>query len=71
MAKISIEVSDDLEFIKRVPNVDWTVLVSKILKEKLKEIEEVRKIAANSALTEEDVESISDEINKNASRHYM
>ena len=71
MAKINIEISDDLEFIKKVPNIDWTVLISKMLREKLREIEEIRKIASKSKLTEKDVEEISDEINNNAAKHYL
>ncbi len=70
MTKIEIEIPDELEFVRRVPSINWTVLVSKMLKEKIREIEEIKRIVAKSQLTERDVEEISDEINKNASEHY-
>ncbi len=71
MTKIDIEIPENLEFIRRMPNVNWTVLVSKMLREKLSEIEEIKKIAAKSKLTEKDVEELSNEINENAARHYL
>ncbi len=70
MSKIEIEVSDDLNFIKMVPSVNWTVLVSKILKERLNEIEEIKRIVSKSKLTEEDVEEISSKINMAAAENY-
>ena len=71
MARINIEISDDLEFVKKIPSINWTVLVNKIIKAKLKEIEEIKRIVSKSKLTEKDVEEISDEVNKWASKHYM
>ena len=71
MVKIDIEISDNLEFIKKVPNINWTILVTKMLKEKLREIEEVKRIVSKSKITENDVKEISDEINENAARYYL
>ena len=71
MAKIDIEIPENLEFIRRIPNINWSVLVSKILREKLSEIEEIKRIAAKSKLTDKDAEELSNEINKNAARHYL
>lgn len=70
MAKITIEIPEELDFIDRIPPIYWTVAVSKILKLRIKEIEEIMKIARESKATEKDVEELTDEIKDAVWDHY-
>lgn len=72
MTEIIIKIPDELETsIKRVPNVDWSILASKLIKSKLDRAMRFQKIVAKSKLTEKDVEELSDKINESLSKRYI
>ncbi|MBS3072113.1 hypothetical protein J4408_03930 [Candidatus Pacearchaeota archaeon] len=70
MTKVEIDISKDLEFIRQVPSVNWSILINKILKEKLREIQDIKKIVARSKLSEADAEEIAEKVNTEASKKY-
>ena len=71
MEEIKIKIPNELEFIKRVPNIEWSILVSKLIRSKLDRIDRIQKIAAKSQLTEKDAEEFSDKINESLSKRYL
>ena len=68
--EIKIEIPDELTFIKQIPNIDWSILVGKLIKSKLEEIRQLQAGLSESKLTEEDVQEFSDKINTSLSRRY-
>ena len=70
MEEISIKIPDDLALMKQISDIDWSLLVGKLLRSKLEEISELKKIVAKSQLTEKDVEELSDKINKSLAKRY-
>ena len=62
--KNPLRLPEDLEYMKRMPSIQWSLWASKVLQEKLQEITEIRGIAAKSKATDEDVEELTDEINE-------
>lgn len=70
MAKITIDLPKDLEFMAKMSSLQWSLWAQRVLREKLEEIEEIKKIAAKSQATEKDVEELSDEINEALWKHY-
>ena len=70
MDKITFEIPEDLEFIKRMPRVDWNILITKMFEEKLKEISKVKCIISRSKLSEKDVGEFTDKINETLSERY-
>ena len=71
MSELNLEIPEDLEFIKKMPKIDWSLLVSKIIESKLNKISEMKKNLSKSALTEKDVEELSDNINESLSKKYI
>ena len=71
MEEIRIKIPHELEFIKKVPNVDWTILVSKIIRDKLEEIVRLKRGLSKSKLTKKDVEEFTDKINTALSKRYL
>ncbi len=68
--EIKIEIPDELTFIKQIPNIDWSILVGKLIKSKLEEIRQLQAGLSESKLTEEDVQEFSDKINTSLLRRY-
>jgi len=70
MDKITFEIPDDLEFIKRMPRIDWNILITRMFEEKLKEVSKMKNIASRSKLSERDVDEFTFKINKAMSERY-
>ena len=70
MTKITIELPNELEFIRKIPSVVLTAALLKMLKDKAKELKEIDEIVARSELTEKDAEELSDKINSATAKHY-
>jgi len=70
MEEITLEIPEDLKFMKEIPNIDWSILISRILKEKLEEIARLKRNLSGSKLTEKDIEELSDKINGSLSKRY-
>ena len=71
MEELIIKISPKLKFIKDVPNIDWPILVNKIISSKLERVFRFQEIISKSKLTEEDVEELSDKINESLSKRYI
>jgi len=71
MAELIIEIPDELDFIRRVSNVDWSVLFNKLLRSKLDEISQLKVGLSKSEFTEKDVGEFSDKINESLSQRYL
>ena len=66
MAQITIDVPEDTQRKAKMLNVELKILLAKILKERIDELDEVERyktIISKSKATERDVEELSDEIN--------
>ena len=70
MVKITIEIPDELDFLRKLPSLVITAALIKMLKEKAKEFREIDEIVAKSQLTEKDAEELSDKINNAAAKNY-
>lgn len=71
MEELRIKIPAEIEFIKRVPNIDWSILFNKFIKFKLEEIARLKRGLSKSKLTEENVEEFSDKINEALSKRYL
>ena len=71
MTKLNFEIPKDLEFIKQVPDVDWSILIGKIVKSKLDNISRLKRVVSKSKLTGKDVDEFSDKINISLSKRYL
>ena len=70
MVKVTIDIPEGLEFMRKIPSVVITAALIKMLQDKAKEIREIDKIVAKSQLTEADVAEFSDKINESIAKHY-
>ena len=70
MTKLEFDIPKDLEFIEKMPHINWTLVIRKVLKAKLDEISSIKKIVAKSKLSEEDVDELTNTINEDLSKNY-
>ncbi|PIN90145.1 hypothetical protein COU57_04435 [Candidatus Pacearchaeota archaeon CG10_big_fil_rev_8_21_14_0_10_32_14] len=68
--EIKVEIPEDLKFIENVSNLEWNILVSKMLKVNLENISQLKKNLSHSSLTEKDVEEFTNKINISLSKRY-
>jgi hypothetical protein len=71
MEEIRIKIPREVEFVKQVPDIEWSILASKLVKSKLDKIVRLQRIVAKSKFTEKDVEEFSDKINEALSKRYL
>ena len=71
MEEIRFRLPREVEFVKQVPSIEWSILASKLVKSKLDKIARLQKIVAKSKFTEKDVEEFSDKINEALSKRYL
>ncbi len=62
MAQITIDIPEELEFMKNIPKNKWSQIAIEMLKSKINEASEIIKIAEKSKATEKDVEELTDKI---------
>ena len=71
MEELVIKLPEELvREIKILSNVEVSILVGKLVKDKLAGLERIRKILSKSKLTEEKAEEISNEINESLAKRY-
>src|SRR4030065_241788 len=58
MEKINIEIPENMKFLKSISNINWTILVGKIIQSELSKIQEIQGIQSESKLTEKDLEEL-------------
>ena len=71
MEEIRIKIPPEVEFVKQVPNIEWSILVSKLIRSKFEELSKLKKGLSKSKFTEGDVEKFSDKINESLSKRYL
>jgi len=71
MEDIVIKIPEELNFVKQVPKIDWSILVSRLIKSKIDKITRMKKIVSKSQLTEKDIEDLSERINASLSQKYL
>lgn len=62
MAQITIDIPEELGFMKNIPKNKWSQIAIEMLKSKINEASEIIKIAEKSKATEKDVEELTDKI---------
>lgn len=73
MVQITIDVPDELKQRAKMLNIELTSLIAKMLREKLKDFEEIerfKKIIAKSKATDKDVEELTDKVNTAMWEHH-
>ena len=70
MEKITINLPEDLEFMKDIPAEEWSFIVTKMLQSKLEEIRRFEQISSKSKANEKDVEELASKINNSLSERY-
>ena len=71
MEDIIVRIPEELKFVRQVPNIDWSILVSKVIKSKLDKIVRLQRIVNKSKFNEKDVEELSDKVNISLSQRYL
>ncbi|MBI2106261.1 hypothetical protein HYT56_05515 [Candidatus Woesearchaeota archaeon] len=71
MAELKIKIPEEIGFFKQVSDINWSIVVSKVIKSKLDRIARLQRIVAKSKLAEEDVEELADKVNLALSRRYL
>ena len=71
MEEICIKIPEELKFVGQTSKIDWSILVSKVIKLKLDKMVRLQKIVNKSELSEKDVEEFSDKINSSLSQKYL
>jgi len=67
MANVTVSVDDDLkEKMSQHPEINWSEVARQAFKNKLDDLELMEQIASKSQLTEEDVEELSEKIDREA-----
>ena len=71
MPELKIKIPEEVEFFKRVSDVDWSIAVNKFIRSKLEEIARLKRGLSKSKLTEDDVKEFSDKVNESLSQRYL
>jgi len=71
MCKVVVEVPEDLIVrIKKMPEIDWSLAVSRLVKQELERLARLKRIVAKSRLTEEKAVEISNKISESLAKRY-
>jgi len=71
MPKLVVKIPKDLEFLTKVPEIELSLFVSRLLKEKLERIERLEKGLQKSELTEEKAEELANKISEGLAKRYI
>ena len=70
MTEIKFKIPDELDFIKQISNIDWSLLFNRVVKEEMDKIAKLKKITLKSKLSDKDVDELTEKINKSLSERY-
>ena len=59
------------EKMKQFSEIKWTEVARKAIEKKIQDLETLNRIASKSRLTENDIEEISNKINRNATKKFL
>ena len=71
MAELKIKIPEEVGFFKQVSDIDWSIVVNKIIRSKLEELARLKRGLSKSKLNENDVKEFSDKINSSLSQRYL
>ena len=71
MAELKIKIPEELGFFKQVSDIDWSIVVSKLIRFKLEEMARLKRGLSKSKFSESDVKEFSDKINTSLSQRYL
>ena len=71
MPELVVKIPKDLEFLTKVPEIELSLFVSRLLKEKLERIERLEKGLQKSELTEQMAEELAKKISEGLAKRYI
>jgi len=71
MPELVVKIPKDLEFLTKVPEIELSLFVSRLLKEKLGRIERLEKGLQKSELTEQMAEELAKKISEGLAKRYI
>ena len=71
MPEVVVKIPENLEFLAKVPEIELSLFVSRLLKEKLERIERLEKGLQKSELTEEKAEELANKISEGLAKRYI
>ncbi len=63
MARVTIDIPDELKELKKASKIQWQSLVQRKLNEEFERLAEVKRIISKSKMTQEQADALSDEVN--------
>ena len=71
MGELTIKIPEELkEEMEEFPEIEWQVVVRKLLRAQLKRMLEMKAIVAKSEFTEKDVEELSEKVDESLARRF-
>lgn len=71
MPEVVIKIPEDLKLFADIPDVELSLFVNRLLKEKLERIERLKKGLQKSELTEKKADELADKISEGLSKRYV
>ncbi|MFZ2455879.1 MAG: hypothetical protein WAX07_05335 [Candidatus Altiarchaeia archaeon] len=71
MADLHVKIPKDAEFLAKASDIDLSLFVERILKEKMERIRVIEKGLENSKMTQEKADRIADRINIDLAKRYV
>jgi hypothetical protein len=71
MAEVVVKIPEDLKSeVEQVSEIDWSLAVSRLVKEHFERLARLKRIVSKSELTEEKAVELSDKISESLARRY-
>jgi len=70
MAEIVVKIPRELKELESASGIRWQLAVEKRLREELREIARIERIVSKSKMTQEQADSLADEVNRSLSKRY-
>lgn len=72
MAEVVIPIPEELkEELRQISDVEWSLVVNRLVRNELTKMLEVKSIVSKSKLTEEDAKELSDKVDKTLTERFM
>jgi len=70
MAEIVVKIPGELKELESASGIRWQLAVEKKIREELEEIARIERIVSKSKMTQEQADSLADEVNESLSKRY-
>jgi hypothetical protein len=70
MAEIIVKIPGELKELESASGIRWQLAVEKKIREELEEIARIERIVSRSKMTQEQADSLADEVNESLSKRY-